>query len=277
MTTRAQKILRRTLVGGALAGGLTLLLTFSVDAGGEPRVALVGAIIALLAVAGSWEAVRMGPTPPVAPLPLMGAALLGCFAAQDWSGLVEPLGGLGPALRSLVLVAPLAIVLSARAGAAGIRANLVRAVWITPPLMAVLEVFATGGREALIVLILLSKIGDIAGYYVGSAIGKRHPFPRLSPGKTVAGCVGSLVAGVLAGLACAGGGLLEGLLPAAVLGGVLNVAAQAGDLLESWFKRTGGVKDSGVVFGPSGGVLDVVDSLLLTGPAYLAVAPLLFS
>ena len=143
--------------------------------------------------------------------------------------------------------------------------------------MAVLEVFATGGREALIVLILLSKIGDIAGYYVGSAIGKRHPFPRLSPGKTVAGCVGSLIAGILAGVACASGGLLEGLLPAAVLGGVLNVAAQAGDLLESWFKRTGGVKDSGTVFGPSGGVLDVVDSLLLTGPAYLAVAPLLFS
>ena len=132
MTTRAQKILRRTLVGGALAGGLTLLLTFSVDAVGEPRVALVGAIIALLAVAGSWEAVRMGPTPPVGALPLMGAALLGCFAAQDWSGLVEPLGGLGPALRSLVVVAPLAVVLSARAGAAGIRANLVRAVWITP-------------------------------------------------------------------------------------------------------------------------------------------------
>ena len=275
MTTRAQKILRRTLVGGALAGGLTLLLSFSVDAEGEPRVALVGGILALLALAGSWEAVRMGPRPPVGALPLMGSALAGCFVAQEWSwtGWFH----LGPALRSLVVAAPLAALLSAGAGAAGVRANLVRAVWITPPLMAVLEVFATGGREALIVLILLSKIGDIAGYYVGSAIGKRHPFPRLSPGKTVAGCVGSLVAGVLAGLACASGGLLEGLLPAAVLGGVLNVAAQAGDLLESWFKRTGGVKDSGVVFGPSGGVLDVVDSLLLTGPAYLAVAPLLFS
>lgn len=275
MTTRAQKILRRTLVGGALAGGLALLLTFSVDAEGEPRVALVGGILALLALAGSWEAVRMGPRPPVRALPLMGAALAGCFVAQGWSwtGWFH----LGPALRSLVVAAPLAALLSAGAGAAGVRANLVRAVWITPPLMAVLEVFATGGREALIVLILLSKIGDIAGYYVGSALGKRHPFPRLSPGKTVAGCVGSLIAGILAGVACASGGLLEGLLPAAVLGGVLNVAAQAGDLLESWFKRTGGVKDSGTVFGPSGGVLDVVDSLLLTGPAYLAVAPLLFS
>lgn len=275
MTTRAQKILRRTLVGGALAGGLALLLTFSVDAEGEPRVALVGGILALLALAGSWEAVRMGPRPPVRALPLMGAALAGCFVAQGWSwtGWFH----LGPALRSLVVAAPLAALLSAGAGAAGVRANLVRAVWIAPPLMAVLEVFATGGREALIVLILLSKIGDIAGYYVGSALGKRHPFPRLSPGKTVAGCVGSLIAGILAGVACASGGLLEGLLPAAVLGGVLNVAAQAGDLLESWFKRTGGVKDSGTVFGPSGGVLDVVDSLLLTGPAYLAVAPLLFS
>jgi phosphatidate cytidylyltransferase len=57
---------------------------------------------------------------------------------------------------------------------------------------------------------------------------------------------------------------------------VLNIAAQAGDLLESWFKRTGGVKDSGTLFGPSGGVLDVVDSLLLTGPVFLVVQPLLF-
>ncbi|MEO0652859.1 MAG: phosphatidate cytidylyltransferase, partial [Planctomycetota bacterium] len=118
------------------------------------------------------------------------------------------------------------------------------------------------------------KIGDIAGYFVGSAIGKHHPFKRLSPGKTTEGCLGSLVAGGLAGaLLGAVGWLPEGRGVAAGLGIglVLNLAAQAGDLLESYIKRTAGVKDSSGWMGASGGVLDVTDSLLLTVPAALVV------
>ena len=67
-------------------------------------------------------------------------------------------------------------------------------------------------------------------------------------------------------------GNLTGLLA----GASLNVAAQAGDLLKSLVKRRAGVKDSGRVFGPAGGVLDMVDSLLLTVPCALATWPLLF-
>ena len=57
----------------------------------------------------------------------------------------------------------------------------------------------------------------------------------------------------------------------------MNLASQAGDLLESVVKRRAGVKDSGTLFGPSGGVLDVVDSLLLSVPTALATWPLLFA
>jgi phosphatidate cytidylyltransferase len=57
-------------------------------------------------------------------------------------------------------------------------------------------------------------------------------------------------------------------------GAAVNLAAQAGDLLESWIKRGAGVKDSGTWFGPSGGVLDLVDSLLLAVPAALLVWPI---
>jgi phosphatidate cytidylyltransferase len=122
-------------------------------------------------------------------------------------------------------------------------------------------------------LVVLAKAGDNAGFFVGGAIGKRHPFPRISPGKTVAGCVASLVAGVVVGAI---------LLPltlgertplhvalGALIGGVINVAAQAGDLSESWVKRRAGVKDSSALLGPSGGVLDVIDSLLLAAPVAL--------
>ena len=62
---------------------------------------------------------------------------------------------------------------------------------------------------------------------------------------------------------------------AALLGAVINLAAQAGDLLESALKRRIGVKDSGSLFAESGGVLDVLDSLLLTIPAVLLVGPFL--
>ena len=82
------------------------------------------------------------------------------------------------------------------------------------------------------------------------------------------------------------GGILGyvGCLPAArfgvasglLAGATINVAGQAGDLLESRVKRAAGVKDSGTTFGPSGGMLDLVDSLLLTLPAAILVWPVLF-
>jgi phosphatidate cytidylyltransferase len=152
------------------------------------------------------------------------------------------------------------------------------AVWLVFPLPALVHVqgaFGTGGLAALIVL---SKLGDVAGYYVGNAIGKRHPFPRLSPGKTLEGCLGSLVVTTLAGgiLAALTRALPGGWLDGALAGLVVNLAAQGGDLLESAVKRKAGVKDSGSWFGPSGGVLDLVDSLLLSVPAALVAWPLIF-
>jgi phosphatidate cytidylyltransferase len=53
----------------------------------------------------------------------------------------------------------------------------------------------------------------------------------------------------------------------------VNLAAQAGDLLESWVKRKAGVKDSSGLFGPSGGLLDQLDSLLLAVPVALVAWP----
>jgi hypothetical protein len=164
-------------------------------------------------------------------------------------------------------------------GADGIAGPLWAAAWVVVPLPALVHVWTNYGFYGLVALIVLSKIGDIAGYYVGSAIGRVHPFPELSPKKTLEGCIASCLAGTLAGAVCvllrwlpdAGwtAGLLAGL--------VVNLAAQAGDLFESRVKRRAGVKDSGRLFGPSGGVLDVLDSLLFTVPTALLVWPVLFT
>jgi phosphatidate cytidylyltransferase len=182
---------------------------------------------------------------------------------------------LGLCAGLVAVVTALASLVSGDSRVAALRANCLRVLWVVPPLLALVGIFSELGRSGLIALIVLSKIGDVAGYYVGSAIGKRHPFPRLSPGKTWAGCVGSLVAGIIASVLCINGGLLPephlGVLGAVLIGAVINLASQAGDLLESAFKRHAGVKDSGGLFGPSGGFLDLVDSLLLSAPALLLV------
>lgn len=134
------------------------------------------------------------------------------------------------------------------------------------------------GFWPLVALIAIAKIGDTAAYYVGSAIGRHRPFPAISPGKSTEGFVGSFVAGAAAGALAVEIGWLpdapHGWVGGLAAGAVVNVAAQASDLVESWVKRAAGVKDSGSWFGPSGGVLDLVDSFFFAAPAALAVWPM---
>jgi phosphatidate cytidylyltransferase len=124
----------------------------------------------------------------------------------------------------------------------------------------------------LLWLLLTVKACDIGAYFVGHAIGRRKLIPWLSPGKTWEGLLG----GVALSGAVGGVGLLiadrrSGLaMPSwehgVVLGVLLGVTGQVGDLLESVLKRDAGKKDSGRVIPGFGGLLDVVDSPLLAAP-----------
>ena len=211
---------------------------------------------------------------------LLCAAMTGGFAWLDANdrGPLDALGAFG-----VFAALSLAVALAANRTEAR-RQDLVvclgLALWIAVPLCALTRGARLGGVAGLVGLILLAEIGDVAGYYVGNAIGKSHPFPKLSPGKTTAGCVASLVAGVAAGGVLSAAGLLPagslGPLDGLLAGAVINVASQAGDLFESWVKRRARVKDSSSWLGPSGGVLDVVDSLLFSVPAALLFWPVLF-
>jgi len=188
----------------------------------------------------------------------------------------------GPALLVLALLCVTSAPLAALEPGGGKRLLVVLglAVWLLPPLPALWGIWHAYGTSGLVALLALSKIGDTAGYYVGGSIGKTHPFPGISPGKTTAGCVASLVAATaLGGVLSATGVLPEGrfgLAGGLAAGALLNVAAQAGDLLESLVKRRAGVKDSSTWFGPSGGLLDQLDSLLLSIPMALLTWPFLF-
>jgi phosphatidate cytidylyltransferase len=110
-------------------------------------------------------------------------------------------------------------------------------------------------------------IGDTAAHLLGSAFGRRKLAPRISPAKTVEG----LVAGIVVGTAAVVGAVAiwQPWLPtgdALLLGAGITVAAPLGDLFESLLKRSAGVKDSGTLFGPHGGVLDRIDALLFAAP-----------
>jgi phosphatidate cytidylyltransferase len=127
------------------------------------------------------------------------------------------------------------------------------------------------GRWWLFYLIVVTKITDTGAYFVGRLWGK-HRLSQLSPQKTVEGALSGFTCAVLASIAIhfLGSALhIENfhlsLSEAIWLGALLGVAGQIGDLAESLLKRDALVKDSNHLPG-LGGVLDMVDSLLITTP-----------
>jgi phosphatidate cytidylyltransferase len=103
----------------------------------------------------------------------------------------------------------------------------------------------------LVGAVLTTKSCDIGAYFTGMSVGRNKMIPWLSPKKTWEGLAGGVVTASAVG---------------AVGGALMAVVGQAGDLAESAFKRDAGLKDSGRVLPGMGGVLDVLDSPLFTGP-----------
>jgi phosphatidate cytidylyltransferase len=122
------------------------------------------------------------------------------------------------------------------------------------------------GPRLLLFALVITWAGDTVAYFVGRAMGK-HPFaPHLSPKKTWEGAVASLVGSLLVGYAFSR--WLSAPVPHLLaMAGVGNLAGQAGDLLESAYKRSAGVKDSGALLPGHGGILDRIDALILAIPA----------
>ncbi|MBX3026283.1 phosphatidate cytidylyltransferase [bacterium] len=112
-------------------------------------------------------------------------------------------------------------------------------------------------------VIAIGMAGDTGGYFVGHALGRRKLIPHLSPGKTVEGALGIVAASLL----CAALAKLvlfpqRGFAEILLLGALMSVIGQLGDLSESVMKRVFGAKESGALFPGHGGVLDRIDSLL---------------
>jgi phosphatidate cytidylyltransferase len=134
------------------------------------------------------------------------------------------------------------------------------------------------GSDWVLLLVWVTWLGETAAYVVGSTLGRTKLAPAISPRKTVEGALAQLVVSVLAALAAQAWFLGElGPGHATVVGLLLGIVGQFGDLVESFLKRSCDTKDTSTLIPGHGGLLDRLDSLLFNTPALYYYARFLAS
>lgn len=135
-----------------------------------------------------------------------------------------------------------------------------------PPVPGEAALAPLGPERGWILLLLLAVWAyDTGAYLVGRQFGRERFLAHISPSKTYAGLVGGVVATTVV-IAVGLWGLGQAPWHAVMLGPLVAVSAQAGDLAESMLKRAAGAKDSGTLIPGHGGMLDRVDSFLFAAP-----------
>ena len=122
-------------------------------------------------------------------------------------------------------------------------------------------------------VIAIVKMCDTGAFFIGCNFGKRKLIPWISPAKTWEGLIGGLATAAITAILLAAANnhwLVDeptiSLIYAAILGVLFGLLGQLGDLLMSVFKRDSSIKDTSTVLPGLGGVLDVLDSLLIVAP-----------
>jgi phosphatidate cytidylyltransferase len=201
------------------------------------------------------------------------------YRAPSW--LLYPLGLVFAFSGTLLKAVPLDLVLSValiaglsvflvlpgrREGLGRWAMGLAGAVYIGMPFNYYLLLYENALRAPgvwwLVMILVTVVVSDAAALLIGTRIGRHRFFPAISPKKTVEGALAGLICSVP--VMVVGGTFLLGVPPwhSAVLGLLIGVTAQAGDLVESQMKRLARVKDSSNLIPGHGGVLDRLDSAL---------------
>lgn len=242
-------------LGAAILGSLFIV-----------RQAFIGVVAAAIALA-TWElcgALRRGAGIRVALMPVL-------VGGQAMIWLSWPLG-LPGILGAFALTALVCLVWRFRGGAAGylrdVSASLFTAAYV--PMFAAFAAMLAVPPDGVgrVLCFMLAVVASDTGGYAAGVLRGRHPMaPSISPKKSWEGFAGSLVAGGATGLLTVtyllGGQPWQGVL----FGAAIVVTATVGDLVESMIKRDLGVKDMGWSLPGHGGMMDRLDSLLLSAVA----------
>jgi phosphatidate cytidylyltransferase len=142
-------------------------------------------------------------------------------------------------------------------------------LYVAVPFSLLHQILNTGGSYSYEILfgcwfILWSN--DTGAYLAGSAFGKNKLFPRVSPGKSWEGCVGGAIIAYVITFIISGWYTTITRFDWYVIATILIVIGTFGDLVESLYKRSLHVKDSGTILPGHGGILDRFDSLLMSIP-----------
>ncbi len=246
----------------------------------------LSALVALVAVLGIRELYRMLP-PGTGPLPIALGALwcvalvLGGQASTDLSSFLRISAGIWLAGAFVALLWLLALHPGRRHMVAGIYL-LGGPLCIGFLLAHSLVLREAGGTEALGRNWLLLALGvafatDTGAFFIGRSLGVHPMAPNISPNKTWEGSVGGLVFAIAASLML--GQILELEIPRwqqAVIGAAVGVLGQWGDLAESKLKRIAHVRDAGSIIPGHGGVLDRLDSVVVSVPTVYYLVAVVF-
>jgi phosphatidate cytidylyltransferase len=275
--------LTRRVLFGIVAAPVALA---AVIAGG----AALAALLAVASAIGAWEFYRIARAAGHAPLGDLGCALAGLLPLAvhaRYLGLVQP--------RLVYLAAVFILVMSIVIWSRGVggkplgaAATTMFGALYTGGLLsfgyalryhdyavggiAAAGIVISAGAMLLALPLILTWATDIGAFFVGRAVGGRKLMPSISPGKTMSGAVGGMLASVIVAWLYVRYALRPGaqlaLAPAGIIvfGVLVSVAAQIGDLFESLLKREAGVKDSSKLLPGHGGVLDRLDSLFFVLP-----------
>jgi phosphatidate cytidylyltransferase len=267
-TSRAGRNLPVAIGVGVLLGVVVLVSLYTV------KVVFVG-VVAVAVGAGLWELVRALNVkqlyPPFLPLAAGLGAVLALAYVRGADGMVV----------AALLTAVAVVIWRLAEGASGILADIAAALFALTYVVllagfAVLLLVPANGPDREVAFIATVVCSDVGGYATGVVAGRHLLAPGISPKKTWEGLVGSVL--LCAGFAAAYFHFMFN-RPAwhGVLFGLAVVcAATLGDLGESVLKRDIGIKDMGRLLPGHGGLMDRLDSLLVSAPvAWLLMGPLL--
>jgi len=240
---------------------------------GEPWFTILVAIWGLLAVFEFYGLVASTKVSPLTYFGLIWTLLFILSRNSNLLSILEPhldLGLLTPLLLTSAVVISLIWLLlrpqkeGAFASWTWTLGGILYVGWLLSYLVALRDL--AWGRELVFFALFTNFGSDTAAFFIGRAWGRRHLAPQISPGKTWEGAIAGVFGAIIAGLVLVT--LLN--LPfsygqAIILGLLISIFGQLGDLAESLFKRNIGVKESGKLIPGHGGLLDRMDSIVFAG------------